>query len=356
MKTLLRLLMALALALPSVAQVADDLSSAEYLEIIKKKALADDGLQAQKKILEVVTAPKKRKALTKEVWELYDLSKSRSRPYVQALCGGLLLVLDPGPVTADAVSRLLNGDDDQRLRWLNLAEGIEPIDAIHEKLPEVLTRCGPEAKPKVQKVHDAWVTAKQGSGLTTFFALIVLCVVAGAGYTAKLAASVDPMKLVLVKYIEESPERERIIRDLKVREAGDPEQKIEAEGPMAPKLVEYLEKFYTPGEVATILEMVSHWDEPVVHEKLKLYASAKVDLVKTAAVAGMANMAGDQWNQELVQLLEDGDEIQSAAAARALAERKATDEIPRIQRLFESAGGSLREAYKDALERLAPKS
>jgi hypothetical protein len=355
LKNALRVLLALTLVLPCFGQVEDDLHPDAYMEIIKKKANSGEALQAQVKLLAAVTAPKKRAKLIPQVKGLYDMSKAKSRVYIQATCGGILLVLEPGYVTADAVSRLLNGDDDQRLRWLNLAADLEPIDAIHEKLPEVLAKCGPKAKPRVQRVFDAWVSAKQGSGLGTFFALIALCLVAGAGYTVKLATTVDPLKLTLVKYIEESPERERIIRDLKVREAGDEEQKIEAEGPMAPRLVPYLEKFYTPNEVATVLELLSHWDVPEVHEKLKLYATATVDLVKTAAIAAMANMKGDEWNQELVKLLEDGDEIQSAAAARALAERQATDEVPRIQRLFENAGGSLREAYKDALERLAPR-
>lgn len=355
MKLLLRLSLILALALPALAQVADDLSPDEYLEIIKNSAIKDDALRAQEKLVKVAPKGKKGKEFTAKVWALYDLGKNKSRPYVQAAAGGVLLVLDPNPVAPDAVGRLLNGDDDQRLRWLNVADEIEPIDAIYEKFPEILPKCGGKAKAKAQKVYDAWSAAKQGSGLGTFFGLIVMVLIAGVGYVAKLASSVDPMKLLLVKYIEEAPEREKIIRDLKTREAGDPEQKIEAEGPIAPKIVPYLDKFYTPAEVATILELLSHWDVPAVHENLRLYSTARFDLVKTAAIAGMSRMQGDQWTQELVKLLEDGDEIQSAAAARSLAERQATEEIPRIQRLYENAGGSLREAYKDALERLAPR-
>jgi hypothetical protein len=124
----------------------------------------------------------------------------------------------------------------------------------------------------------------------------------------------------------------------------------------ASKLVAYLDHNLISDELAGLLDLLSHFDEPVVHAKIRQHVRHEHDLVKGAAVLAMANLSGDQWDEELGKLLMDGDPTQSGFAAKAIATRKTMRFLPQIQELHKTATGATKDFYREAIERMAPRA
>lgn len=323
---------------PAQAQISAETPPEELVLHIRRKPLDGDTPRA----IQILLDGKEPGAVLGPV--LDGLSKAKKVHGRAALVGAALAQGDRSALQEGW--GFLSGDDDS-LRYytlLGLQYG-EPVAEIHEKLGEVVAKAGGEAKPVANLVKASWDEKTRGSGVGTFLFLLVLCGVGGLGYVLTLVKDVDLLKGKVVKWTNSPPERDRILKELRAEE----------ESPL-PKLVTYLDKDMTSDEMAGLLDLISNFDEPLTHQKLKEFSSHQHDLVKGAAIQSMARLSGDQWVQELARFLEEGDETQSGFAAKALAERKAIEYLPRLQELHGTAQGATKDFYREAIERLTPKS
>lgn len=324
-----------------LGQLSPGQPPADYADLIYRKALSDEAFVAQKYLCEGPEAAKGVPAIL----EAYERSVQKGRGQAQALLAGAAIANGDRGLIQPALDMLTGGDDDLRARVLAPLAAAPPIPEVHARIDEIVEKSGAAVRPQAQAVKAAWDAKTAGSGVGTLFALIGLCLAAGVGWVAKLASNVDLLKGKVIDWTANPLGRDAALKELKAQ----PE-------PVLPKLIGYFEKGLTPSEVAGLVDMISNWDEPASHEQIRKYTSARHDLVKGAAVLARANFAGDQWEAELVQLLKDGDDTQSGAAAKALAERKAIQHIDAIRAKHDAAVGPVKDLFRDALERLAPKS
>jgi len=222
--------------------------------------------------------------------------------------------------------------------------GTDPIPEIHQRLDKVL-EVAKASRPALEAIQADWDSRTQGSGVGIFLALLGLTVAIGLAKVARMATNVDMTKATILKWTHTPTDRDFVLRDLKNQEE-----------PALPQLMPYLDDgSLTPSEVAGLIDLVSNWDEPVVHARVLEALRIKHDLVKGAAVLAMARFEGSRWDEQLAELLEQDDPAIAGNAAKALAERKATSMIPKIRSRFDASTGALKEAFRDALERLEPK-
>ncbi len=326
------------------AEVASGQDLKTYLRILISKPGSSDAQEAQEyAIAHGEAGADEYDETLATTSKAYERVKAKGMPYQQAALLGVLLGLGDTRFVSDAPGLLLNGEDKIRIRLLQPLTGLEPILPIHQVLPEVVVKSGPDARALAQEIHTTWAQELQGSGVVTLFVLLGITFLGAVAYGVSLTSGMDKVMNTIVKWTNEPLERPAILKKIH----GTVE-------PVVPQLLPYLNKRMSPAETAGLLDLLSNLEHPEVGPSLKKFASAKSDLVKQAAIVGMARLRGPYWDQYLIELLETGDEIQSAAAARTLGERKTHEALPKIQAMYEKAVGAQKEAYRDALERLAP--
>lgn len=326
-----------------VAGVQPGASPETYLKVFEKNPLSPDAILSQRYLFEKIPEAE-RAAWVAKLRPSYEKFQSKGRPYVQACFGGVLLALgDPG-ATADALGPALNGDDNQRGRWLALLAEDAVNPKLYEHLPAIAAKAGEPLKGRLMKIHGAWAEAQRGTGAGTLLGLLLLSAFAGLVYMTSLVSNLDPVRTKILAWTNDPTQRDKMLRAMK--EDGEI---------TAAKLAEHFDDRLTAAETAGLLDLIARFDDPVTHEKVKQYADSEVDLVKQAAVSAMEHLPGPAWTQTLMRLLQEGDELQSGAAARALAERKDMEALPVIQAKMDAASGGLQGIYRDALERIQPK-
>lgn len=333
-------LVASLLLVPSTrAQLAAGQHPNVYIEALGKEETLPGALAAQAHLMDTDAA-------TALPLALAAVDRARGDVGRAALLGATLGMGDRTRL-ADALGVLDGPSNEQAQALMAPLVRTGLIPEVEARLPLLKVRLTGPAAPFVDALETHYYNIHHsgfwGSGLGLFLVILLLAVLGGAGYVVSLAGKFDSLKGKIQDWTDKPPGRDKMLKDLR-----------ETMPDVATKLIPYLEdRSLSAAEMAGLIEMLAHFDLPEVHEALAPKVESKNKLIKGAAILAMAKFKGDIWPQELVRLLQEGDEIAKFAAAKALAERGDKSKIPLLQQLHDATPlGSVKDALRDAIDRL----
>ncbi len=336
------LLIGLSCVVSVPAQVAEGQPPAAYLKIMVEKPVSGDAMMSQAFLLR--SPPNVKEEAKGLLRQTMEKGKDELEEETKALLMGALLGLgDRWPIENGVVDRLRTAPPLQKVAILSGAQYGPSQPELEALLPELMASPDAGVAPAAQAMKAAWDRAAAGGGsVLTFLVLILLTVVGGLVYAASFATQLDPLKGKIQDWTNKPATREDILKEVRAVE--------DAIG----KLLGYFsDKTLVSAEIAGLLDMLSHFDEPRVHAKLREMSGAKTPAIRSAAIQSMYRLAAPEWEAELLKFLTNGDEIAQYAAAKALAERGSVSALPILQERFDAAiPGSVKDGLGDAIERL----
>lgn len=330
------LLTGLCLVGPGYAQVAADQPPEAYVSVITQDPESSDAYTAQAYLAQLEAAaalPAIQGALAGDVPEDAKLLLTGAGAALgdAALAGRVATILKSGQTRERFL--VLNG---LRYTRLSMPDLVPLVDPLQQDPDGQVASAAKATKARLDELGA-------GSGLGTFLLLILVTVLGGLGYVATLATQLDPLRGKVLDWTAKPMDRDDILKELR-----------EEENVVERLLAYFDDKALTSSEVAGLLDLVAHFDEKPVHEKISDFAeNASSDALRSAAIQAIQHLKDPGWSDVLAQFLAEGDEIAKYAAAKAIAERGDVQFMDLLKaKEKEAVPGSVKDGLRDAIERL----